>query len=355
MSLYITPYVMNLKVAKQFVADFVKGDYTPEEYATFLQWLKGATAEELNEIADEHESMHEHWDAAGLVPSEEWKRRLESKLDRMGEEVPVRVIGENWIVRRRGWVAAASVAVVLAGGAFWFSQHKGIKADENRRELPVLAKAAVNPSGGEEKQVVLPDGSKVLLNVASTLKYPETFGPAERVVELSGEAYFEVVPDVAKPFRVLIKDGEVGVLGTNFNVRAYDNEQESRTTLIAGAVEMKSRSERKMLKPGEQAKIVYASTGGSDEISVSKVDADAILAWKKGDFKFTNEDIHTVMQVISRYYSVDIQFDPNVRDEKVPKVSGIVSRSHGLQENLSLIKSMGFKVSTVGKTVKVSL
>jgi ferric-dicitrate binding protein FerR (iron transport regulator) len=346
---------MNLQVAKQFVADFVKGDYTPEEYAAFLRWLRGATAGELNEIADEHESMHEHWDAA-LVPTEEWRSRLEGRLDRVGKAAPVRVIGENWFVRRRSWVAAASVAVVIAGGAYFFAQHKEVKTAAIRQDIPVMAKAAESPVGGENKQVVLPDGSKVLLNVASTLRYPEAFGSTERVVELSGEAYFEVMPDASKPFRVIIKDAELRVLGTNFNIRAYGDEQESRTTLVAGSVEMKAASGEKQLRPGQQAKIAYASTGGSDAIQVSSVDVDNILAWEKGDFKFTDENIHTVMGVISKYFNVETEIDPSAANFKM---TGIVSRSAGLEANVSMVKSAGvsagIKVIRDGKKVKISL
>ncbi|HXB09755.1 MAG TPA: FecR domain-containing protein [Puia sp.] len=350
---------MNLKEAKQFVADFVTGDHTPEEYAAFLRWLRGATAQELNAIADEHESMHEHWDVAGLVPSEEWKGRLEAELDRMEKEVPVREIGENWFMRRKSWVAAASVAVVLAGGAILFTQHKAMKDDSGRPELLAVVKTVVNPSGAEEKQlvkqVVLSDGSKVSLNVASTLKYPETFSGAGRIVELSGEAYFEVVPDASKPFRVLIKDAVVQVLGTHFNVRAYADEPASRTILIDGSVEMKSQSETAVLKPGQQAEIAYASTGAGGEIVKSEVDVNAVMGWMKGDFKYTDEGIYTVMQVISRYFNVHIQFDPGVPNKKG---SGIVSKSNGLQGNLSLIRSsMGLNVSLSSdeKTVRVSL
>jgi len=344
---------MNLQEARQFVAQFVKGDYTPEEYAAFLQWLKGATVSELNEIADEHEALHEYWDIAGLTPSHDWRVQLEGKLDGAavltGKEEDVRfpVIGEKWMIRRRGWVAAASVAVLLAGGAVLYMQQGGVKPARNRAELPVMAKTAVNPSGGGEKQLILADGSKVLLNVASTLKYPETFSSSERVVELSGEAYFEVAPDATKPFRVLIKDGEVNVLGTNFNVRAYADELVSKTTLIDGVVEMDAGSKKEILKPGQQA-IAYSSTG---EIEIVKgVDVEDVMAWKKGYFRCTNEEFQAVMRVLSRYYNVDIQCDQSIA---TTKISASVSRDKGLWGNLKQFQDYKFEAD--GKKVRVTL
>jgi len=339
---------MNLKEAKQFVAHFVKGDYTPEEYATFLRWLKGATLEELNEIADEHEALHEHWDVTSLVPTADWKARLEGRLD-SEEAVPVVVIGEKRTIRFKAWVAAASVAVVIGAGAIWYSQQGGVKAVRIRPELLASAKTVVNPSGGGEKQLILGDGSKVLLNVASTLKYPETFTGSERVVELSGEAYFEVKPNAAKPFRVLIKDAEVDVLGTNFNVRAYPDEPVSKTTLIEGSVEMQSGSVTRKLNPGEQGIITYASAG---EITiVPRVDVENVMEWKKGYFVVRNEEFEIVARVLSRYFNIDIQCDPAAA---ATLVSGSVSRDKPLDENLAQFESMGLKHHKNGTIVKVT-
>src|ERR1700743_3512373 len=123
---------MSLQEAKQFVAHFVNGDYTPEEYATFLQWLRGASLEELNEIADAHEGLHESWSLPASEPSPEWVAMLEGKLDELGQEadetdrtmgeVPVRHIGGRGVFRRRVWVAAASVVVLLLAGAILYTQ-----------------------------------------------------------------------------------------------------------------------------------------------------------------------------------------------------------------------------------------
>jgi len=344
---------MNLQEAKQFVAHFVKGDYTREEYATFLHWLKGATLEELDEIADEHEAQHEHWDVTGLMPSAEWKARLEGRLDHVAverevEEGPIRVIGEKRMIGRKTWVAAASVVVLLGAGAIWYTQQGSVKPMRNR-EMPAMAKVTENPRGSVEKELFLADGSKVLLNVASTLKYPETFAGSERVVELSGEAYFEVKPNAAQPFRVLVRDAEVDVLGTSFNVRAYADEPLCKTTLIDGSVSIESRSDKKKLTPGQQGIITYPSTG--DIAIVPRVDVKDVLAWKKGYFSFTNEEFQVVARVLSRYYNVEIQCDPNAA---VKTLTGSVSRDKGLTGNLDQFASY-IKYKFYGTKVQVTL
>jgi len=169
------------------------------------------------------------------------------------------------------------------------------------------------PRGEVQKELVLSDGSRVWLNAASVLKYPATFAGPERVVELSGEAYFEVAPNSANPFRVLIKDAEVEVLGTDFNVMAYEDEPISRTTLVDGAVKIESGQQSVKLEPGQQAQVAYPSPGVDVPIKVlSGIDPKKILAWKEGSLEFDSVDIKTVMRSLARVYNVEVQVDPNV-------------------------------------------
>ena len=352
---------MSLQEAKQFVAHFVSGDYTPEEYATFLQWLRGATFDELNVIADEHESLHESWSLPVSEPSPEWVAMLEGKLDELSREeyeTPVIPVGSRRMIHRRVWVAAASTVVVLAAGALFYTQRSHVDSrlttSDHGTAAPVLAQVMENPAGGGQKELVLADGSKIWLNSASTLKYPAVFTGAERVVELSGEAFFEVTKSAGKPFRVLIKDAEVEVLGTHFNIMAYDNEPVSKTTLIDGAVRIECQGKQKELTPGDQALLRYAATGsGEPEIEVTKVDADASLAWRKGNIDFRNADVHTVMRALKRYYNVDIQYAQAVPDTKL-FTAGLLLQD-GLQHNLGIVGGffdLHFKID--GKVVTVT-
>ena len=339
---------MSLQEAKQFVAHFVSGDYTPEEYATFLLWLRGATFNELSAIADEHEALHESWSLPETAPSPEWVEMLEGKLDELAErkdETPIRQIG----TRRPVWIAAASVAVVLTVGAIVYTQRSHVdngsaKSDQGST-VPVLSQTMENPAGGGQKQLVLADGSKVWLNVASTLKYPAVFTGSERVVELSGEAYFEVTKSSGKPFRVLIKDAEVQVLGTHFNIMAYENEPISKTTLIDGAVRLESGENRVELKPGQQALMRYPAQGsGEAKVELSEVNADAALNWRKGDINLTDADVQTAMRALKRYYNVEIQYPQGVPVTK-SITAGLILQD-GLQHNLSILEgyySLHFK------------
>jgi ferric-dicitrate binding protein FerR (iron transport regulator) len=350
---------MSLQEAKQFVAHFIKGEYSPEEYEAFLQWLKGATANELNAIADEHEALHEHWAIPTTVPSSEWVEQLERKLDSSREEVEVPVIDirRNRFGRRRTWVAAASVIAILAAGTTLYVTQKGsrteqaLQARQGRSGIKALNKTFSNPRGGEQKQLILADGSKVWLNAASSLKYSTTFAGPERLVELSGEAFFEVKKNSGNPFRVLIKDAEVEVLGTDFNIMAYDDEAVSRTTLIEGAVKIESGLEEAVLQAGQQAEIPSPAQGAAAPIKVlSGIDPGKVLAWKSGLFKFDNDELHTVMRVLSRCYNVDVQYDP-----KMPAmmITGIFDRKDGLGKILVQLESQGIHFTNDGKTVTV--
>ena len=347
---------MSLQEAKQFVAHFVTGDYTPEEYATFLQWLRVATVDEMNAIADEHEALHESWpllvDGPSSSPTSLWVAELEEKLDAVSNNavlrgvVPVRRIG--FLSGRRVWAAAASVIVVLSAGGLWYTrQHAGEHEKSNISSQdqglsPLMSQVITTPRGGVQKQLTLADGSKVWLNSASTLKYPVAFSGSERVVELSGEGFFEVAKNSAKPFRVRIRDAEIEVLGTHFNIMAYENDKVSRTTLIDGAVKLVGGSEDKELRPGQQAVMTYPSAGIGGGVEIVTIqDPNKVTAWKDGILQFNSADLTTIMHMVERYYDVDIQFDQSMsgepftagfpRGEKLEKVLKTITSSYKLQ------------------------
>ena len=173
------------------------------------------------------------------------------------------------------------------------------------------------PRGGQY-QVDLADGTKVWLNAASTLKFPVTFSKAQRVVELTGEAYFEVNPEpvagnrkVRIPFLVKTRNQLVEVLGTHFNVNAYDDEPDIKTTLLKGSVKVVQSAAHQsvLLKPGQQS----AAAGN---IAVADVDASQSIEWQKGYFLFDNETVESMMRKISRWYNIEVEFKGNIRYRK---------------------------------------
>ncbi len=156
--------------------------------------------------------------------------------------------------------------------------------------------------------LTLPDGSRVWLNNASSLRYPVSFTGNSREVELNGEAYFEIAKDAAHPFRVSVHRGNhistVEVLGTSFNVMAYDDENAERTTLVEGSVRFVNEGSSALLKPEEQS--VLDEQGGLK--TLHQVNVAEITAWKNGYFHFDHASLETTMRQLARWYDVDVEY-----------------------------------------------
>ena len=197
------------------------------------------------------------------------------------------------------------------------------------------------PMGGKFK-VILPDGSLVLLNAASTLKYPVRFDEKLRKVSFTGEAYFEIakLEDKRKkrvPFYVYSNDQIVEVLGTHFNINSYDNEEYSKTTLLEGSVKIineKSAAPAKILKPGQQAVIKR----GDVQTKIMIADEAQALAWKDGYFLFKNTNIKDVVNELERWYNVDIQYEDEMEFENI---TGYISRNVKISSVLKMLQLSG--------------
>lgn len=193
---------------------------------------------------------------------------------------------------------------------------------------------------GAQHQVLLPDGTRIWLNAASSIKFPTTFSTQhERIVELTGEAYFEVAKDETRPFIVKSQGQEVKVLGTSFNINGYNDEGITRTTLLEGSVQIRSTHQtgktgnHVILVPGEQA--LLTETG----FRVHQVGTQQAIDWKNGDFIFQQETLTQILNRVGRWYDVDIVYDPRV--DRVQTFSGQVSRSKHLSEVLMILEATG--------------
>ncbi|RXF67447.1 FecR family protein [Arcticibacter tournemirensis] len=219
---------------------------------------------------------------------------------------------------------------------------------------PALKEIAYNtietPRGGQY-EVRLPDGTTAWLNAASSLKYSLNFDEAgERRVELKGEGYFEVAKDKTRPFIVKTIHQEVKVLGTHFNIKAYSDEQNTSTTLLEGSVLVSEAGSgrSKLLRPGQQSDIL----NNNGEIYVSNVNPSEVIAWKSGYFIFDNQDIASIMKVISRWYDVDAVYNGYNKEERF---GGTFSRSANLSEILKNLESLGkIDLKIKGRRVIVS-
>jgi ferric-dicitrate binding protein FerR (iron transport regulator) len=202
------------------------------------------------------------------------------------------------------------------------------------------------PKGGQY-QVSLPDGSRVWLNAASSLRFPTSFDGNERQVEMTGEVYFEVAQNRDKPFFVRSGGFNVEVLGTHFDVNAYADEAVFKTTLLEGSVNVGNTSGHSLLEPGEQA--VAGISGGNIRI-LREADTEAAVAWKNGRFEFSNADIPTIMRQIARWYDVDIRYEGNIPPEHF---SGEVPRSCSLDKVLKIFALSQIHFRIEGKEIIV--
>jgi ferric-dicitrate binding protein FerR (iron transport regulator) len=316
-----------------------------------------------------------------------------SGLDR--DEIFSKIIGKRPIypyLLNRWWAAAAVILVMLGTGFYFWSRHSGVQqeivilnvppggnkamltlADGSKVALDsadnkvfqqgntavkqkggvieYTAKGAATgfntlstPRGGQFK-VVLPDGTTVWLNAASTLRYPIAFTGNERKVSVTGEAYFDVAKNEQQPFLVEL-NGEtaVEVLGTAFNINSYKEEPGIKITLIEGAINVRKGPEKVQLKPGQQAQPTTAS------IAVYNADTAQVTAWKNGLFNFHNAGVEEVMHQLSRWYDIEV-----IYEGQVPSLTfdGKMGRDLNLTQVIKILKYMNlnFRIEDGNKLV----
>ncbi|TDQ72248.1 FecR family protein [Sphingobacterium yanglingense] len=206
----------------------------------------------------------------------------------------------------------------------------------------------INTPRGGQYRITLPDGTKVWLNAASTLRYPGRFLTNERVVELDGEAYFEVSKAIGKPFRVVSRQQVVQVLGTYFNINSYPDEPSIKTTLLEGAVKVTSADKLRSvtLSPGKQAVLT------EEELHTRDADTDVVMAWKNDDFIFRGQNLQTTMRQLARWYDVEIAYASTAPVHL--KIGGSISRKNSLSSVLKAMEStnsIAFEFD--GKTILV--
>ena len=233
-----------------------------------------------------------------------------------------------------------STNVNKQGGLLIYDTHASSIAN-----APVVYNTLSTPRGGQY-QVVLPDGSKVWLNAASSLLFPTAFTGRQRKVELTGEAYFEVAKNKNKPFLVKVGDMQVKVLGTHFNINAYSDENAIKTSLLEGSVKITKGNATGLLKPGEQALL----NNKEDKVEITKANLDEVMAWKNGLFQFEDADITSIMREIGRWYNVDIEYVGKVPTRRF---EGKISKNAQLSEVLRILELSNVKFTLVGNKIIV--
>jgi len=218
-------------------------------------------------------------------------------------------------------------------------------ANPANSESSIAFNTLSTPRGGQYR-VVLSDGSQVWLNAASSLRFPTVFAGNGREVELTGEAYFEVAKNKRMPFHVRVNGIRVDVLGTHFNINAYSEEQDIKTSLLEGSVRVVNGSFDGFIKPGEQAIV----SGKNDIVNIKTANMDAVVAWKNGLFEFEGADITTIMRQVARWYDVEI-----IYTAKVPlrRFEGKISRNAQLSDVLRILALSNIKFEVEGKKIIV--
>jgi transmembrane sensor len=225
-------------------------------------------------------------------------------------------------------------------------------APEGAGSIAVIYNVLSTPKGGQYR-LTLPDGSQVWLNAASSIRYPTAFTGAEREVEITGEAYFEITQNPSMPFKVRtvnhLGDTDpmtIEVLGTHFNVNAYSDEDAVRTTLLEGSVKIKKGNNSGMLKPGQQAQL--QPTG---EIRwIPDADVEQAVAWKNGVFEFDGIELAAIMRQISRWYDVQVEYEGTIPTEPF---TGRVSRNTTLSGVLKILKLSGIELTVSNNKIIV--
>jgi ferric-dicitrate binding protein FerR (iron transport regulator) len=366
-------------------------DWSEEDREWLASYLEGTDAAGLKTVMA---ALYEHDLAAGdpLEPE------ISSMMRRRIAEGTGVEMGQTRVLRRFRWVAAAAILLLLTGGVWFLADRRKdapvfagkaaapihdaapggnkalltmadgrvigldsaangqlalqgnmrvLKLDSGLLAYEVAAShklqaasrleynTITTPRGGQY-QVVLPDGTRVWLNAASSLQFPTSFTGKDRTVTLKGEAYFEVAGKAAQPFYVKMpNDAAIEVLGTRFNVNAYEDEPAARATLLEGAIRIRKSDHASVLKPGQQA----IMDNGGDAIRVSDdADMDEAVAWKNGMFIFNSLPLGSIMRQMERWYDVEVSYRGNV---KGISFNGQISRYSQASQMLDMLATTG--------------
>ncbi|MET3878108.1 FecR domain-containing protein [Chitinophaga sp. OAE865] len=237
--------------------------------------------------------------------------------------------------------AAKSGNIAYQGGAVVNKQAEG-KIDYRGAAQPGTTDAfntLAVPKGGQY-ELTLPDGTRVWLNAASSLTYPVAFTGKERVVTLNGEAYFEVAKNPGKPFLVDVGGKQtVEVLGTHFDIKAYNDDPDIRTTLLEGSVKINAKNSHTIIKPGQMA-----VNNLKTPLIVRNADLDEVMGWKNGLFVFNDERIEDVLRAVARWYDVEVEYQADVSQKKL---RGVVSKYKSIRElldNIAITSGIHYKI-----------
>lgn len=216
------------------------------------------------------------------------------------------------------------------------------QTEKSSQKLAATEYNTISTPKSGQYALTLDDGTKVWLNAVSSMTFPTAFNGQQRIVRLTGEAFFEVAKDKTRPFIVEVNNTKVEVLGTAFNINSYADENSIKTTLVEGKVAVSKGSQTSLLAPGQQAVV-------TETIDVLKqVDVEQVVAWKNGLFNFDNANIPELMRQLERWYDISVKFEgtyPSV------KFKGKMYRNENLSTVLRFLAEYGVRSRIEGKTL----
>ena len=365
---------MDIHQAEELLQKYEEGDCTSSENELIDSWYRQLIETGECQLGDHEKELIE--------------KMLEVRIMKRINENPKKIKSPVSILQRYSWWAAASIILVLGAFSYFYfnktTKQTGIindlsadiKVSQSNRAMITLANGQKvfldsvdngvlvvlgnvklvklangeiayqpnkdevsgrmeynilsNPRGSKIINITLSDGSKVWLNAGSSLLYPVSFISNERKVSVTGEAYFEVAHNVSRPFIVNHGSMEVRVLGTHFNVNAFEDDGQNLTvTLLEGSVKINNGQASGLLKPGQQAKV-------DEGIEIlNSVDLDAAIAWKNGYFQFDHASLQNVLKQVSRCYDVNVVYKGNNRPREFV---GEIQRDLSLSEVLKILE-----------------
>ena len=365
------------------VQQALAGKATPEEWEEFQQMVM-----QQRETAGLEQALEKNWQQfhpGENVPEQQLDDIFSALMQHKEELPPARIIQwGKWI-----WAAASILLISIVGMYYYFSHNKPVVEvaetspliepgkdgailtlnDGSTIVLDTLSNGVVSSQGGmnvllknqeliyhsgntssqnpssvayntlttpkgRQFTITLPDGTRVWLNAASSLKFPTSFTGPERLVNITGEAFFEVAKDQQTPFIVQAPELSIRVLGTTFNINAYPNETGITTTLLEGRVQITKGTVTKNLQPGQQ----LISSGTNELVVHDDVNIDQVIAWKNGFFNFEGVGIQNLMRQLERWYNIEV-----VYPQGVPSIEfvGKMSRNISLPDLLDGLKGAG--------------
>jgi ferric-dicitrate binding protein FerR (iron transport regulator) len=302
------------------IQKYLQGQTTEEENQQLYSWSKQSPENKKRLFAEK-----DVWDSY-VLHSNQKGYEIDPELELLRNRIEIEKPQRSIVVRQ---ILQMAAMLLITFGLGWASQF--ITFTDKQQSEPVTIQEIFVPKG-QVNQVFLADGTRIWINSETKLVAPSVFPSNERVVKLSGEAYFEVSNDKKRPFRVEVNGQQIEVLGTSFNVRAYPNSNEIETTLETGEVRLQTGSQTTILKPGEQC----IFNKNNKQLNISQVNPINFSSWKDGRYSFDNKNLIEVFKIVERWY--DVEITANDTKFKGMHFSGVIKRNKDARHFLEMLK-----------------